>query len=84
MDLPAIQLLCLEQEVHSLKDHTRKFLDLACHINFLDGSLCVYYYFSLQERSKERLPIFKLSFTLIFSIIVTNLIGKVLKKYYGC
>ncbi len=56
MDLPAVQLLCLEQLGHSLEDHTRDFLDLACLTHFPDRSLCVFYYTSLSERCKARLP----------------------------
>ncbi len=43
MDFPAVQLLCLEQKDHSLEDHTRDFLDLACLTHFLDRSLCFFF-----------------------------------------
>ncbi len=55
MDLPAVQLLCLEQIDRSLEDHTRDFLDLVCLTHFLDHSLCVFYITSLSERCKARL-----------------------------
>ncbi len=56
MDLPAVQLLCLEQRDRSLEDHTRDFLNLACLTHFPDRSLCVFYISSLSERCKARLP----------------------------
>ncbi len=56
MDLPAVQLLCLEQMGRSLEDHTRDFLDLACLTHFPDRSLCVFYITSLSEQCKARLP----------------------------
>ncbi len=56
MDLPAVQLLCLEQRDRSLEDHTRDFLNLACLTHFPDCSLCVFYISSLSERCKARLP----------------------------
>ncbi|KAI2659446.1 Histone-lysine N-methyltransferase set-2 [Labeo rohita] len=55
MDLPAFQFLCMEQD-HSLEDHARDFLDLACLTHFLDHSCCVFYYTSLSEWCKARLP----------------------------
>lgn len=42
MDLPAVQLLCLEQEEQSLETHTNGFLDLPCITSFLDWSLSVF------------------------------------------
>ncbi len=56
MDIPAVQLLCLEQQDRSLEDHTRDFLDLACLTHFPDRSLCAFYITSLSERCKARLP----------------------------
>ncbi|XP_026086224.1 uncharacterized protein LOC113061357 isoform X6 [Carassius auratus] len=50
--LPAVQLLCLEHLGHSLEDHTRDFLDLACLTPFQDGTLCTLYYHGLSERYK--------------------------------
>ncbi|XDV40107.1 hypothetical protein PO909_009248 [Leuciscus waleckii] len=38
MDLPAIQLLCLEKLDRSLEDHTREFLDLVCLTHYSDCS----------------------------------------------
>ncbi len=55
MDLPAVQLLYLEQMDRSLEDHTRDFLDLACLTHFPDCSLCGFYITSLSERCKVRL-----------------------------
>jgi len=40
MDIPAVHLLLLEQEDHSLEDHTREFLDLPCLTQYQDRSLC--------------------------------------------
>ncbi len=56
MDIPAVQLLCLEQQDRSLEDHTRDFLDLACLKHFPDRSLGIFYITSLSERCKARLP----------------------------
>ncbi len=53
MDLPAVQLLCLEQKDRSLEDHTRDFFDLACLTHFLDRSLALCFYItSLSEHFK--------------------------------
>lgn len=42
MDIPAVQLLCLEQGDHSLKDHTRDLIELANLTTFLvPGKLVV-------------------------------------------
>lgn len=58
MDLPAIQLLCIEQEQQSQEVHTRKFLQLACLTNFPDHSLCIFLkcILSLNERTKAPVP----------------------------
>ncbi len=56
MDLPAIQLLCLEQQDPLLEDHTRDFIDLACFTHFPDCSLCVFFITSVIEQCKARLP----------------------------
>lgn len=57
MDLPAVQLLCMEQEQEqqSLETHTSGFLDLACLINFLDESLSVFYHSSLNAEMQAYL-----------------------------
>ncbi|KAF4115831.1 hypothetical protein G5714_003320 [Onychostoma macrolepis] len=55
MDLPAVQLLCLEQMDRSLEDHTRDFLDLACLTHFPDRSLCVFY-ISYISSERELMP----------------------------
>lgn len=47
MDLPAVQLLCPEQEDHPLEDHTRDFIQLMCQMHYLDLSLGVFYITSL-------------------------------------
>lgn len=56
MDLPAIQLLCLEQEKLSLEVHYRVFIDLACRTNFPDSLLCILYFASMNAETKARLP----------------------------
>ncbi len=57
MDLPAVQLLLLEQGDHSLEDHTRDFLDPACFTYYPDHSLCIFYETGLSEQLKACLPI---------------------------
>lgn len=47
MDLPAVQLLCLEQ---------REFIELVNLTHYPDRSLCVFYISSLSERSCANLP----------------------------
>ena len=56
MDLPAVQLLCLEQEKLSLESHTCAFLDLACLTSFPDRLLSVFFLTSLNVETKARLP----------------------------
>ncbi|XP_058617738.1 uncharacterized protein LOC131531178 [Onychostoma macrolepis] len=56
MDRPAVQLLCLEQGVRPLEAHTQDFIQLACLTHYPDRSLCVFYFTSLSERSKARVP----------------------------
>lgn len=56
MDLPAVQLLCLEQQDRSLEDHTVDFLDLVCLMPNSDCSLCIFYLTSLSKQSKAHLP----------------------------
>lgn len=55
-ELPAIQLLCVEQEQQTFKDHTKKFLQLPCLINFPDHLLCLFFRTSLNDRTKACLP----------------------------
>ncbi|ROL43187.1 hypothetical protein DPX16_18590 [Anabarilius grahami] len=55
MDLPAVQLLCLNQEQQSVKAHTQRFQQLACLINFPDRLLCTFYLTSLNVETKARL-----------------------------
>lgn len=45
------------QEERSLKDHTSDFIDLACLNHYPDYSLWLFYYTSLNEQSKARLPV---------------------------
>ncbi len=56
MDLPPVKLLCLEQGDRPLEAHTLDFIQLACLTHYPDRSLCVFYYTSLSERSKARVP----------------------------
>ncbi len=42
MDLPAVQLLCLEKQDRSMEDHTKDFLDLASLTHFPDRSLYIF------------------------------------------
>ncbi len=43
MDIPAVQLLCLEQGDHSLEDHTRDFIKLANLSTIPNCSLCIFF-----------------------------------------
>ncbi|ROL49257.1 hypothetical protein DPX16_16872 [Anabarilius grahami] len=59
MNLPAFQLLCLEQRDCSLEEHTKDFLHFACQTHFPDHSLCSFYYAGLlgthsSGRSQEK------------------------------
>ncbi len=49
---PEFLLLLLEQEVRSLKDHTRLFLLLAHTTSYLDDALCTFYDASLNTASR--------------------------------
>ncbi len=51
-----MKLLCLEQGDRPLEAHTLDFIQLACLTHYLDRSLFVFYYTSLSERSKARVP----------------------------
>lgn len=55
MDLPDVQLLCLEQKDLSLEDHTRYFLDLAYLTHYPDSCLCTFYYVELNTLTKAKL-----------------------------
>ncbi len=52
MDIPAVNLLCLEQKDRSLEDHKREFLDLALQTHYLDSCLCTFYYVGLNTSTK--------------------------------
>lgn len=56
MDLPAVQLLCLEQGDHPLELQMLDFLHLVCQTHYPDRSLCVFYHASLSKWLKARIP----------------------------
>ncbi len=53
MDLPAVQLLSLEQGQQTLETHTSGFLDLACLTTFPAHSPCAFFLSSLNRETKE-------------------------------
>lgn len=55
MDLPAVQLLCMDQDQQSVVAHTQRFQQLACLTNFPYRSLCTFYLTSLNVEMKARL-----------------------------
>lgn len=57
MDLPANQLLYLEQGKGVLEDHTWDFIHLVCLTHYPYCPLCVFYHTSLRRRSKAHLSV---------------------------
>lgn len=55
MDLPDVQLLCLEQKDRSLEDHTRCFFDLAYLTHPPDSCLCTLYFVGVNTLTKAKL-----------------------------
>lgn len=54
MDLPAIQLHCLEQKDRSLENHTKDFLDLVYLTHFPNCLLCAFNISSLSKALLSR------------------------------
>lgn len=51
-----VHLLCLKRGDRPLEDHTPGFIDLVHQTRYQDYSLCVFFYTSLSEQSKARIP----------------------------